>query len=105
MNMRLVNGTFSLLLAMVTALLSQFFIGSQEQHKQLTEQYFWNTLGLRFTFFSFVGLVGVGLWWGVNYGLLKSGLVPGINLQKTALVLTIGAVSGSLVGALVFCFA
>ena len=102
--MRSSNSLAAILLAVATALLAQFYLGSQEQHDQVMAQHFWQELNLRFIVCSLVGLVGAGLWWGLNYGLLKSGLVPGINLRKTALLAVVGVMSGSLVGALIFCF-
>lgn len=103
MLMRIANIVAVILLAMATALLGLFYIGSEEQHAELLEQYFWGTLVLRFVFVSAVGLVGAALWWGVNWVLLKSGLVQRINLRKTALLLIAGAIGGALAGALFFC--
>jgi hypothetical protein len=100
---RIVNTIVALLLATVTALLAQFYLGSQEQHDEAMARHFWGELNLRFVFYSVVGLVGAGLWWSVNYGLLKSGLVQHINLRQTVLLLTVGVMGGALIGALVFC--
>ncbi|MGI4867663.1 MAG: hypothetical protein ACRYFZ_27340 [Janthinobacterium lividum] len=91
------------MLAGATALLAQFYLGTQEQHDQAMAQHFWQELNLRFAFCNVIGLGGAGLWWGLNYGLLKSGFVQNINLRKMALLLIGGVVSGSLVGALLFC--
>jgi hypothetical protein len=101
--MRIINTIAALLLAAATTLLSLFYLGSQEQHDEAMAQHFWGELSLRFVFYSIIGLVGAGLWWGANYGLVKSGLVQHVNLRQTALLLTIGAVSGALAGALLFC--
>ena len=105
MLMRIANIVAVILLAVATALLGLFYIGTKEQHAELLKQHFWGTLGLRFVFVSVVGLFGAALWWGVNWGLLKSGLVQDINLRKTALLIVAGVLSGSLVGALIFCLA
>ena len=101
--MRIVNSVATLPLALATIAVGLFFMGSKEQHDQMIIQHSWGTLGLRFAFASAVGLVGAGFWWGVNYGLLKSGLVQYINLRETALLVVVGVLSGSLVGALIFC--
>ncbi len=101
--MRVINTTAALLLAVATALLAQFYLGSQQQHDAAMARHFWGELSLRFIFYSAVGLVGAGLWWSVNYGLVKSGLVRYVNLRQTALLLTAGAVGGALAGALLFC--
>jgi hypothetical protein len=101
--MRIVNIFVALLLAMAIALLAQFYLGSQEQHDEAMVQHFWGELNLHFVFYSAVGLVGAGLWWSVNYGLVKSGLVQHVNLRQTALLLMAGAIGGALVGALLFC--
>lgn len=101
--MRVVNTIAALLLAAATALLSLFYLGSQEQHYEAMAQNFWGELSLRFFFNGIVGLVGAGLWWSVNYGLVKSGLVQRVNLRQTALLIMAGAVSGALVGSLLFC--
>jgi hypothetical protein len=103
MLMRIVTMLAIVLLASATALLGLFYLGTEEQHAELLAQHFWGTLGLRFVFVGAVGLVGAALWWGVNWALLKSGLVPNINLRKTALLAIAGVMSGSLVGALIFC--
>jgi len=101
--MKFVNAFFALLLAVAAAFLGILFLGFQEQHAEMLEQHFWGTLLLRFIFASVVGLMGAALWWGVNWGLLKSGLVPNINLRKTALLVVAGVLSGALAGALFFC--
>lgn len=103
--MRTISSTVAVLLAIATALLAQCWLGSKEDHDRLIAQHFWQELNLRFIFCSGTGLLGAGLWWGLNYGLLKSGLVPNINLRKIALLAIIAVLSGSLAGALLFCLA
>ena len=103
MLMRIFNVLAAIILAIMAAFLGLFYLGSEEQHAEAMAQHFWGMLGLRFIFASAGGLVGAALWWGVNWGLLKSGLVPNIKLRKTALLAVVGVMSGSLVGALIFC--
>jgi hypothetical protein len=101
--MRVINAIVALLLAAAITLLAQFSFGSQEQHEGTMARQFWGELSLRFVFWSVVGLVGAGLWWSVNYGLVKSGLARHVNLRQTAWLLMAGAVGGASVGALLFC--
>ena len=101
--MKLVNAFFALLLAVAAAFFGILSLGSQEQHAEMLEQHFWGTLVLRFVFASVVGLIVAALLWGVNWALLKSGFVKGINLRRTALLFVVGVMSGALVGALFFC--
>jgi hypothetical protein len=101
--MRILNTIVAVLLAGFITLLAQFYLGSQEQHDEVMAQHFWGELSLRFVFCSVVGLVGAGLWVGLSYGLLKSGFVQHINLRQTTLLPIAGAISGALVGALIFC--
>jgi hypothetical protein len=101
--MRVINTIIAVLLAAFITLLAQFYLSSQEQHEEAMARHFWGELSLRFVFYSVVGLVGAGLWWSVNYGLLKSGLIEHLNLRQTALQLIVGALGGALAGALLFC--
>lgn len=103
MLMRMTNGIASLALAVATALLAQFYLGSKENHDQAMAQHFWEELNLRFILCSIVGLVGAALWLGVNWLLRKAKFVEEIKLRQTACLLVAGAVSGSLIGAIVFC--
>jgi hypothetical protein len=83
--------------------LGLFFIGTEELHGQMLAESFWGTFTLRFSVATGVGLICAWLWLGLNYGLLKSGVVQHINLRKTALLLMAGAIGGTLVGTLFFC--
>jgi len=98
------NSIVALLLALLTTVLGLFFIGTKEDHDQMITQHLGQTLVLRMAFTSSIGLVGAGLWWGVNAALLKGGLVRHVNLRRTAWLLVGGILAGSLAGALLFCF-
>jgi hypothetical protein len=103
--MRVINTIVALLLTAATALLSLFYLGSQEQHDEAMAQHFWQQLSLRIIFYSVVGQVGAAFWWGVNWLLQKIGFVKGVNLRRTAYLLVASVIIGSVIGALAFCLA
>jgi hypothetical protein len=103
--MTIVNYLVSLMLLVVTAGLSMFYIGSIEEHMLLMKEHFWSTFALRFGVASILGLIGTSMWWGMNILLMKSGFLKRDIPNKTALILAASPICGALVGTLIFCSA
>jgi hypothetical protein len=102
--MKIVNSVIALVLVLFSALIGLFSLGSQEQHDQAIIQHLRQTLALRITFASIVGLICAGAWWGVNFALFKSRLVKTMNLLSIARLLVASVLLGSLVGGSLYCF-
>ena len=102
--MKIVNGVIALVLALFSAFIGLFSLDSQEQHDQAITQYLWQTLVLRITFASIIGLICAGAWWGVNFTLFKSRLIKTMNLLSIARLLIASVLLGSFVGGSLYCF-
>jgi hypothetical protein len=102
--MKIVNGVIAVVLALFSAFIGLFFLGSQEQHDQAITQYLWQTLALRITFASAIGLICAGAWWSVNFTLFKSRIIKTMNLLSIARLLIASVLLGSFVGGSLYCF-
>lgn len=101
--MKVLNALVALLLVIATAAVGMLFIGTQEDHILLLKQNFWVVLGIRLLFASAIGLIAAAFWWLMNWLLQKAEFVQEIGLRKTAFLLMVSVMSGSLLGALLFC--
>ncbi|WP_208177219.1 hypothetical protein [Hymenobacter negativus] len=103
--MTTVNYIVAITLGLATAAVAAFlFLGSSEEHALLVKQHLWQGFGWRFYGFGVLGLIAAACWWGLNVALLKTGVIKGVSLGRTAVVLAAGPIVGAFLGTVVFCF-